>query len=137
MASSIQIGNMHLAPCSLPDKTKILKLWVLWLWRYSSECSSWAPPTDNIKPERFPVATQQEKFLDNDALEIPSIQPGFWEAQAVSRVMRRIPRLVSIEADSALSPLSSVRVFMMDSFLAFASLRFFSRSTGTGVGLRN
>lgn len=137
VASRNQIGNIHLAPCSPPAKTKIPKLSVLWLWGCSSEFLSWAPLSDSIKPERLPVTTQHEKFLDIDALEIPSIQPGFWEAQGVSVMTERILRPVSIGADSDPSPLSSVRVFMMDSCLAFASLRFFSRSSGTGFGLRN
>lgn len=134
--SSNQIGNIHLAPCSPPDKqdknSKIMGTLALGMcFRVLVR----APPSDNIKTERFLVTTQLEKSLDNDALEIPSIQPGYWETQAVSVMMERIRRPVSIGADSDPSPLSSVRVFMMDSCLAFASLRFFSRSSGTGVGL--
>lgn len=45
--------------------------------------------------------------------------------------------LLSLFPSAFISSLSSVRVFMMDSCLAFASLRFFSRSSGTGFGLRN
>lgn len=73
------------------------------------------------------------------AFSLASDRLGGWQqsVQAMSGVMESILRQVSTGGDSHTSPFNSSRLSVMDACLAFASLIFFSRSAGSGVGLRN